>query len=772
MQKMHISTGSKWFPRVILMVLILVSVGLTPGNARAFEVPIHEDITADGLAQRNDEGGFLTSFLRPAVFEDIKNEHYQMDHDEFGLSGAEDQKHFDDCEFNGAVDFINGNHFLAAQLAEPGGDSIPFFENSILVIGNFSPWDATDAFGSLLHTTMDFYAHSNWVELGFPVGELDQTDLVDLSGAPYSNLQDWSSPPPLGSVRGDILLHSDDGLTLPSDWSVDENFPSSRQATIRDGNGQVVGRFLTTGTGAFDDECTIPASDAFSTSVWEGFHHDDLIVFDYLIRPGLHKDGVNRTGHYQARALATLQTSYEWCRFIYKTGLLGGEGLPLALWVRPDGSPHPQLTPCAPEPPGPKELTVTIESVKVLDSGDDSDNQPGEVNLVLVAYDSPFAFHRSESSQGGAVQVSDGEFVEARGIPAPVTLCLGNDETSFRLAVHGWDDDDDVSDPYYGDFDDIGDDDEVILGFQKTWIGNPPSGTQTAISEDMQVAYRIDTNTDKDGDGLGDCDEQIVGSDPNLADSDNDSLTDGTEVNGSNPTNPLDSDTDDDGLTDGQEDINANGALDAGETDPNDVDSDDDGLSDGVEVNGSNPTNPLDSDSDNDGLTDGQEDTNSNGALDSGETNPNDADSDDDGLSDGVEADLGTDPLDPDTDDDELLDGQEVSVGTDPLDPDSDDDGILDGEDVEWLQEVIMSLPPTAFKSSGQGLQTTLLSILNDVERFIARGQNAKAIQMLQSLRTKVDGCGATPDQTDWIMECATQIQIRDFLDLLIINLH
>jgi len=393
----------------------------------------------------------------------------------------------------------------------------------------------------------------------------------------------------------------------------------------------------------------------------------------------------------------------------------------------------------------------------------------------LVVYDSPFAFHRSERSEAGQVRVHNGEFFDATRLPRPVTLCLGPDDTSFRIALHGWGDNDDSTDPYYvtGDFDDIGNHDEVLFGFQKTWgVINPPTGSQTAASEDLEVTYRIETNTDSDDDGLGDCDEQIIGSDPHNLDSDHDGLMDGIEVNGNNPTNPLSSDTDDDGLTDGQEDINANGALDAGETDPNDVDSDDDGLSDGVEVNGSNPTNPLDSDSDNDGLTDGQEDANSNGALDAGETNPNDADSDDDGLSDGVEVDLGTDPLDADTDDDELLDGQEVGVGTDPLDSDSDDDGILDGEDVEWLQNMITSLPSTAFKSSGHGLQTALLSILNDAERFIARGQNTKAIEKLQTLRTKVDGCGATPDQTDWILECTTQIQIRDFLDLLIINLH
>jgi hypothetical protein len=393
-------------------------------------------------------------------------------------------------------------------------------------------------------------------------------------------------------VRDDILLHSDDGLTLPATWSVDEDFPSAFEATLRDENGQAVGRLLTTGEGTGDSECNIPAQGIPDLIVWTGFEHDDL-----------NKDGPSgnppvNLKHQRARALATLQTSYEWCRFIYKTGLLGGEGLPLALWVKRDGSPHPQLTPCAPKPPGREEVTVTVESVRVLHSGDDPENQPGEVNLVLVAYDSPFAFHRSARSESGQVRVRDGEFVDATRLPHPVTLCLNQDDTSFRLAVHGWDDDDDSTDPFYttGDFDDIGDDDEVLLGFQQTWGPNPPTAPQTVVSEALEVTYRMETGTDSDGDGLGDCDEQIAGSNPENPDSDADGLTDGTEVNGSNPTNPLDSDSDDDGLLDGQEDANHNGALDLGETNPNNPDSDADGLTDGTEVNGSNPTNPLDSD--------------------------------------------------------------------------------------------------------------------------------------------------------------------------------
>jgi cysteine-rich repeat protein len=65
-------------------------------------------------------------------------------------------------------------------------------------------------------------------------------------------------------------------------------------------------------------------------------------------------------------------------------------------------------------------------------------------------------------------------------------------------------------------------------------------------------------------------------------------------------------DSDDDGLTDAQEDKNLNGRVDSGETNPDDADSDNDGLKDGAEVE-NRGTDPLDADSDNDGIDDGDE---------------------------------------------------------------------------------------------------------------------------------------------------------------------
>ena len=163
-------------------------------------------------------------------------------------------------------------------------------------------------------------------------------------------------------------------------------------------------------------------------------------------------------------------------------------------------------------------------------------------------------------------------------------------------------------------------------------------------------------NRDPDGDGLPTSTEERLGTDPEDADSDNDGLSDGDEVDGGNPrrydvgidTDPLDADTDDDGIDDGEEsELGTDGFM----TDPLDPDVDGDGLPDGLEVglgpvpgglsdvamipyagtgvgfvpdaDTSTTTDPLRADTDNGGVPDGVEDTNSNGRVDVGELDPN-----------------------------------------------------------------------------------------------------------------------------------------------------
>ncbi len=86
------------------------------------------------------------------------------------------------------------------------------------------------------------------------------------------------------------------------------------------------------------------------------------------------------------------------------------------------------------------------------------------------------------------------------------------------------------------------------------------------------------TNHDQDADGLTDAQEAVLGTNPNLWDSDGDGLSDGFELNtqAESGANPLLADTDHDGLSDGKE-------YQLG-TIINDSDSDNDGLTDGQEV--------------------------------------------------------------------------------------------------------------------------------------------------------------------------------------------
>jgi len=203
--------------------------------------------------------------------------------------------------------------------------------------------------------------------------------------------------------------------------------------------------------------------------------------------------------------------------------------------------------------------------------------------------------------------------------------------------------------------------------------------------------------------------EDNIGTNPSDADSDNDGLKDGEEVN-QHRTDPLKRDTDADGQTDSNEinagtnpTVNESGldsdrdGLNNGEeqdigTDPDDSDTDNDGLTDGEEVN-QHQTDPLQADTDADGLSDSEE-------VDFG-TNPSAADSDFDTLSDIDEIQtFNTSPVNADSDGDSLNDQDELQLYfTDPLLADSDNDGLND--DVEVLT---FNSNPNAWDTDGDGV--------------------------------------------------------------------
>ncbi len=188
-------------------------------------------------------------------------------------------------------------------------------------------------------------------------------------------------------------------------------------------------------------------------------------------------------------------------------------------------------------------------------------------------------------------------------------------------------------------------------------------------------ALDTNDNLDKDGDGLSDTLEAQLNTDPTKSDTDGDGINDAKEV-GENTKQPLDSDFD--------------GIIDALDT-VNDNDSDNDGLTDAQEEKLA--SNPQEVDSDNDGINDNEEiGNNINDPLDTDEDgilNLIDTDDDNDGLDTSYEIKIGTNPLDKDTDGDGLSDkdelGQDIEVLIDtdndgrinPVDNDDDGDGLL-----------------------------------------------------------------------------------------------
>lgn len=184
--------------------------------------------------------------------------------------------------------------------------------------------------------------------------------------------------------------------------------------------------------------------------------------------------------------------------------------------------------------------------------------------------------------------------------------------------------------------------------------------------ESLALGDLIEPDPDRDKDGLTNVvEESVYNTNPDLADTDGDLVSDGDEVDlESDPLNP---DSDNDGLSDGSELYTYNSS-------PLLVDTDDDGLNDQLEVLIWN-TDPRLADSDSDGLTDSNEV--SRGTI------PSNADTDSDGLNDGSEVVAGTDPLLPDTDNDGLIDGEDPF----PLEPATDVSEPVDPEPVDEPEE-------------------------------------------------------------------------------------
>ena len=153
----------------------------------------------------------------------------------------------------------------------------------------------------------------------------------------------------------------------------------------------------------------------------------------------------------------------------------------------------------------------------------------------------------------------------------------------------------------------------VIVMFSDGGNNQIPATIEQGLEIDTDIWYKngilCDSTTDTDGDSLLDYQELIMSTNINLTDTDGDSLSDGYEVLTLN-TNPLQTDSDNNNILDCNEDFDSDGLTNLQEyqnaTDPHLEDTDNDGLSDISELNIYH-TYPTDEDSDDDGATDGWE---------------------------------------------------------------------------------------------------------------------------------------------------------------------
>jgi hypothetical protein len=373
--------------RLALVCIALTSVAIGPPAASAFDQRIHKRVTREGLP-----------FLRPSVVDAIASGNTSQDRNP--EDKARPKHHFDSCYFDGATGYLREE--VADTVDVLGADGRPL------------PLTAAREFGRMLHPAQDFYAHSNWVELG-------REDLLDnrVLGT-WRHLHGWDL------VRDDIVVGQ--GEDVPSGWRV---LRATRYLpAVRTDRGERR-RVLISGNTRFD-----PPGPG-SLPVPDGCHDDMTLSHDELNKDGPTTDSPVARNYKRARRLAVRQTTHEWCRLLWQTRAHDGERAVaklMGLWVDPHGFPHPDATRCSPRR-GPVAWEVRIRSIKLTDTRDDD---AGEINLAMVVY------HRdlrgSTRRQVGPVKVERDHYVRLDPRRRPLRVCA-EAGASPVLTVQGWDDD-------------------------------------------------------------------------------------------------------------------------------------------------------------------------------------------------------------------------------------------------------------------------------------------------------------------------------------------
>ncbi len=86
----------------------------------------------------------------------------------------------------------------------------------------------------------------------------------------------------------------------------------------------------------------------------------------------------------------------------------------------------------------------------------------------------------------------------------------------------------------------------------------------------------------------------------------------------------------------------------------------------------------------------------------------------------------------------------------------------------EDIKDVLNNLPDDAFKNNADNRRNALGNMLDDVQDKIDAGDYEGAINKLEVIRAKMDGCFGGNPNNDWITDCAAQAEVLAVIDALI----
>ena len=145
--------------------------------------------------------------------------------------------------------------------------------------------------GLYLHALQDFYAHSNWVELG-------QSSLID------DGLNLFHIFVPFEKYKGFVIIQ---GEEAPSDVTLSR---TDKVINVNSAGSEKQG--LITGAVYAADDCP----DDVTIGHWDSGFPGGNMPGENEKQDGLNKDHPGRLGHTQARAFTIQQTTHEWCRLL------------------------------------------------------------------------------------------------------------------------------------------------------------------------------------------------------------------------------------------------------------------------------------------------------------------------------------------------------------------------------------------------------------------------------------------------------------------------